>query len=1257
MSANVVHDNVTTAELPETVVHEVVHANLDRILNPTQRANLANAIIQRGKTSSEVKAALDKIPRTTPKANVKEEVLAQTMGDLYHLPIGQKVVAAFKLGLNRMGVPLNWINAHEAAIRQIGIDNLRHFAEAPRREHDGRTTYQIAAAPPSAQTQDEAASAPVKPRIRLSADYIPITREGEANVPRQEGDTTGGRGVPSGDAGDRPGQVRETVGAARPVEAGIGDAATAAGEPPAGRVDTAGVVPEAEQEGVSITNAATTQQRSERGLGPIERQLGNDFGENNEQAAANLAANPSHGEELAASLVAKPRPHTDVESATLLRDRVRLQNEHAAAMKRAETAIDAGDDNEAMAARMRAREIEGKLEVNEKASTYAGSETGRGLNARRMAMNEDMSLARVLTRARVLNGGDIPEDVRARLETLTKQLAERDARINEMEAQKEAPTTRKARTPAEKKTLDTEFQSLADQLRKLSTPKTETMFARIEDAKTAAILRKMARNRSDAGETDPVKIVDAIHAEVGKDTGIPKEDIADTISNYGAKREPTKNELQIRYNAIKRELADLSRTQDTLTGKIDTAAAKDRARQTALKTEIADLDRRINYRDAMAPEKGKPEYSQTTENLKAQRDAKKKELDNLQPSPAPTRPADLTRAQLRKTNPDRAAELDKQDRLQADIDKIDEAIAAGGTKERGKVQGPESADVSRLKAERAAKKGELDKLRPTPDTVNTKDQNLQRNEAYIKRLQREAADLRSRLQTGNYAKPERQKTVLNPEAQKLKIEHNELTRRIEAELEKIRLNSRGKTEKAVDLGLNIRRAVILSSVKTLGKLTGAAGERIGFDPLEELAGGGIGRLPGVRGIAARAPIEGSVSGHAIAQGLKHSLDKEARGEAMRKLKTGLDSLDLLYGKKRDYEQTHSWLDYVGQLHGMLKTPAKYSRFYSSLAKYSRWERNRVIAEGMTPDQADAHMQDPSTIAMMGAKAYENANRSIFMNDNALVSVYKGMLGMAARLGAEGSTTRAFGKTGEKLGRYLLPIVRIPTNFVAEAGSYALGLGKAATQTALSYRQESKRVAQQKALGQVILHEGLKNMTPDQADYVMRNLKKQAIGGALMMMGWNMADSIGGYYQRGDNKKTLPQKEGEITIGGVTIPKFLTHNPAMEMLHIGATMRRVYEEESRRKGETNPTTAALFAASKGLLSEVPFIDTPGRLQQGFENYKTFSKFLGNEVRGAFIPPDVQTIARKMDDDKKRVPHNFTQEIESGVPGLRPLVPTK
>jgi hypothetical protein len=108
--------------------------------------------------------------------------------------------------------------------------------------------------------------------------------------------------------------------------------------------------------------------------------------------------------------------------------------------------------------------------------------------------------------------------------------------------------------------------------------------------------------------------------------------------------------------------------------------------------------------------------------------------------------------------------------------------------------------------------------------------------------------------------------------------------------------------------------------------------------------------------------------------------------------------------------------------------------------------------------------------------------------------------------------------------------------------------------------------------------------------------------------------------------------------------------------MGATIRRVADAR-RAKSDKTPVLSGVLAAGKGLLSEVPFFDTPSRIEQGAQNVHTLGKYLGSEVRSAFIPPDVQNIAKATDTAKQRHPKGFWQEIEAGVPGLRQNVPTQ
>lgn len=82
----------------------------------------------------------------------------------------------------------------------------------------------------------------------------------------------------------------------------------------------------------------------------------------------------------------------------------------------------------------------------------------------------------------------------------------------------------------------------------------------------------------------------------------------------------------------------------------------------------------------------------------------------------------------------------------------------------------------------------------------------------------------------------------------------------------------------------------------------------------------------------------------------------------------------------------------------------------------------------------------------------------------------------------------------------------------------------------------------------------------------------------------------------------------------------------------------------------------MAAAKGLFEEVPFIGQTGHIASQLTNTKTLGKAAGSMVR-ELIPAAVQNIAAWTDPAKQRKPTNFTQEIETGLPGLREKVPTQ
>lgn len=544
-------------------------------------------------------------------------------------------------------------------------------------------------------------------------------------------------------------------------------------------------------------------------------------------------------------------------------------------------------------------------------------------------------------------------------------------------------------------------------------------------------------------------------------------------------------------------------------------------------------------------------------------------------------------------------------------------------------------------------KSELRKSSRAEDISSGKyDPNAPKDRSRQTSLNREKAVLERRLMTGDYEKPVKIPPQYSAETQRLQGERDLLKRRVDAEIQKLKFANRSKVEKGADFLISLRRAVILSSVKTLWKLSAAAATRNVFTPIEEVAGAGLRHLPivgrTIKKIGEMAPREGGgLQLGAEKAALKATFSKEMLRQAKDTALTGYNTVSARFSDHNEFYRVgdvgklgkmHDAMELIGRIHGALKTPAKINEFTRSLARRSESEARQLRASGMSDEEIMDHMGNPATQAALGAAAYVDSNRAILMTNNLAVTLVHDAKRMLQRAGAPGSSTKAFGTAASKVIDWAIPIVKIPTNLAAEAGSYSLGIVK--------------------AIGQIIFAKGIKNLTPDQADYVLRNLKKQAVGAALIAIGYYNADQIGGYYQPGDSKDKNKPKAGTVRLWGHEVPTWLLHNPALEMLQVGATLRRVMNKQK------SGSSLAKFgegskAAAKGILNEIPMIREPYEFAKGLDSP---AKFAGEQV-AQFIPPDVGNIARYMDNDRVRKPKTFTQAIENKIPGLRENVPSK
>lgn len=225
-------------------------------------------------------------------------------------------------------------------------------------------------------------------------------------------------------------------------------------------------------------------------------------------------------------------------------------------------------------------------------------------------------------------------------------------------------------------------------------------------------------------------------------------------------------------------------------------------------------------------------------------------------------------------------------------------------------------------------------------------------------LEKEAAKLQKALDTGNFSKEKRQPPVYNEETLAKQAKVDKLRDQINREVKRLERQSRGGVEKVTDFIVNAHRGMLLTSPIVVPKLLLAAVYRTVFTPAEQAIGSGLRLLPGLSKIAAKAPREGAgFSLNTEARAMANAWGPKAFREAWETARTGMTDRSALY---KDTYHDPTFVSYIGNIHSALKTPAKRAEFMRSLIIRSNFERSRVIAEGMSPAEADAHMADPET---------------------------------------------------------------------------------------------------------------------------------------------------------------------------------------------------------------------------------------------------------------------------------------------------------
>jgi hypothetical protein len=506
-------------------------------------------------------------------------------------------------------------------------------------------------------------------------------------------------------------------------------------------------------------------------------------------------------------------------------------------------------------------------------------------------------------------------------------------------------------------------------------------------------------------------------------------------------------------------------------------------------------------------------------------------------------------------------------------------------------------------------------------------------EAYRKRLKSLTEQYRTKTKQGDFETRKPSKILLDKEGEQLKADLERAKKDWLTALQKDRATNRTPSQKFWDRFVGVERAMKLSSDVVLAKLSAAAVVReAGLTPLEEVAGAGIGKI--LPGLSKRAPREGGFSPAAEIKA-KAEMFTSGMKDAWQNLKMKQSDLDTLYSGRKPGPPTEFY-DYLGYLHGALKAPIKRAEFARSLTKRMRW----AVENGQD-------LNNVNTMRALSEEAYVDANRSIFMQDNVVANTFTGALRMAEN----SKKSPNLGPAVARIGRFLVPIVKIPTNIVGEVATGVHGVATGGSRAAVAYLK------------------GIDSLPPVQADSIMRQLKKGAIGNALILTGYYSANHIGGFYHDQDKRSPEDVQPGRYRVGNVDLPASAGHSTGAMLLNIGATVNRVQNERVHKaESDTKGLGQGVLAAAGGLAHEVPFVPAVTGITDALSSPHGFEKYVNGMIQSTTVPALSSHIAKILDtpgslpsnllqEPVKRKPTTPLEAVKMGIPGLRQTVPEK
>lgn len=473
---------------------------------------------------------------------------------------------------------------------------------------------------------------------------------------------------------------------------------------------------------------------------------------------------------------------------------------------------------------------------------------------------------------------------------------------------------------------------------------------------------------------------------------------------------------------------------------------------------------------------------------------------------------------------------------------------------------------------------------------------------------------------------------LDREAVRLKVEADRAKAQYDINLKKDEQKEQSSMVRAQDWFVKWQRAFKLSNPLTMGKLMMAGLTRLTTTPLEDIVGGAYSTV--LPQLAKGAIGEGgglniNETAKAYKNGLMLGL-KDAK-EIMSTESQGKSQMDVLFGKAG--ELPPEAIDFFGQLHSATKAPIKRAIFERSLERRLR----RNMANGVD-------VSDPMVQTSIMMDAYKDANRAIFMQDNKVAEGWQKLIRHFEQV--DKKTGKAPDKYIASTLQWMVPFVKVPTNIASEIGTHVYGVPVAVTKLIHS-----------------AFTKGIENLTEQEKDIILRNLKKGTLGAAALALGYFNPQNFGGYYQPGKKRDQDDADALGLKIFGQKVPSWFVEAPIYQAMQLGATVRRVKEEMVH--GEENGLGEGLWAAASGLIQDIPFASQPVRIGKLFSNPKERDYYMGELAKSTVDPALISYLAKVTDpadegnpirkvlapENHRETPTTIAEHIKSGLPFLR------